>query len=104
MELVYVGWNAAEAHLVKGLLQSAGIFAEVRSEILSGVIGEIPMTIESRPSVWVRDEDLPRAKEILADFNRERTENGEAWQCADCGEVLDAQFTDCWRCGAARSP
>jgi len=92
MELVYVGWNTAEAHLVKGLLQSAGIAAEVRSEILSGVIGEIPMTIESRPSVWVREEDAPRAKELVAEFNRERTENGEAWLCADCGEVLGCNY------------
>jgi len=103
MELVFVGWNVAEAHLVKGLLENAGLFAQVRNEVLSCLIGELPMTIDSRPSVWVRAEDAPRANELVAEFNRDRIGNGQAWRCAGCGEMLDAQFTECWRCGASRS-
>jgi hypothetical protein len=26
------------------------------------------------------------------------------WTCSDCGEQLEPQFTQCWRCGAAGPP
>ena len=26
---------------------------------------------------------------------------GPSWTCSHCGEVLEPQFTQCWRCGAA---
>ena len=27
---------------------------------------------------------------------------GERWRCAQCGESLEGQFTECWNCGASR--
>lgn len=30
------------------------------------------------------------------------TESGGPWRCPECGEEIDAQFTDCWKCGTSR--
>ena len=100
MELIFAAYTTAEAHLVKGLLESEGIMAEVRDEMLAGILGDIPL-MQNRPSVWVEDRDAARANEIVRDFQHERVEKGDAWRCA-CGEILGAQFTACWRCGCSR--
>lgn len=101
MEMVFATYTAAEAHLVKGLLESEGITAEVRDEMLAGILGDIPL-LQTRPSVWVREDDFARADKIVREFQRERVEAGEAWRCA-CGETLGAQFTACWRCSRSRA-
>jgi hypothetical protein len=101
MELVFAAYTTTEAHLVKGLLESEGITAEVRGEILAGILGDIPL-LANRPSVWVAESDAARANEIVRDFQHERVQKGDAWRCA-CGETLDAQFSACWRCGRSRA-
>ena len=92
-----MAYTSIEAHLLKGLLESEGIAAEVRD-----ILGEIPRTPENLPSVWVEESAAARAAAIVADFRHERVQTGEAWR-RECGETLDAQFTACWRCGAIRS-
>jgi hypothetical protein len=101
MDMVFATYTAAEAHLLKGLLESEGITAEVRDELLAGILGDIPL-LQNRPSVWVAEGDAARASEIVREFQRGRVEAGEAWRCA-CGETLDAQFTACWRCSRSRA-
>ena len=51
MRRVFVAQHPAEAHLLKGLLESNGIPSEVRGEALFGVRGEIPFT-EAFPEIW----------------------------------------------------
>ena len=62
-------------------------------------MGELPPA-ECQAELWVLDErDYRRAEEILA----AQTVTGAEWTCT-CGESLAPQFTQCWRCGAARTP
>ena len=105
MTQVFVAQHPAEAHLVKGLLEADGIPAEVHGESLFGARGEAPATPDTLPSVWVVDDaDAPRAAVILADFGRQSPEATRAsWRCPNCGETVEGQFTDCWRCGAVRT-
>jgi hypothetical protein len=56
MKQVFVARNPAEAHLVKGLLESRGIRAEVQGEALFGTRGETPLTPDTLPSVWILDD------------------------------------------------
>ena len=56
MKQVFVARNPTEAHLVKGLLESSGISAEVRGEALWGTRGETPLTPDTLPTVWVVDD------------------------------------------------
>ena len=106
MRKVYLARHPTEAHFLKGLLASQGIEAEIRGEALFGARGELPVTTETCPSVWVLDDSqLDRALALIAEHDRrERPSDsvGAPWRCPSCGEELEPQFTDCWRCGTAR--
>ena len=105
MKKVYIAKNPADAHLLKGLLEGENIEAEVRGEFLYGVRGEVPITPDTCPSVWVMDDsDYDKAMELVSIFREgESTKpiGGEPWRCR-CGEENESQFTECWSCGKAR--
>jgi len=67
VKLVHVARNPAEAHLVAGFLNSQGVEAFVDNENLWAVRGEIPLDAGSAPSVFVRDEDHARARQLLGE-------------------------------------
>lgn len=99
---VFVGQNPAEAHFIRGLLEGAGISCEIRNEHLFGARGEIPVSSDFLPSVWVLESDVGTVADVLRDFEEGEQTSGPSWTCPKCGETLEAQFTDCWNCGAAR--
>ncbi len=101
---VFIAQHPFEAHFVKGLLEANGIEAEVRGEALFGALGELPITLDSLPSVWIVDDGQQRkALAVIATFEGgDPSAGSEPWTCSGCGERLDAQFTACWRCGADR--
>ncbi len=106
MKKVFVAKHPAEAHLVRGLLEAEGIRAEVQGESLFGARGQAPVTPDTLPTVWIAvDEDLPRATELLAGFDKwdvPPQAESETWSCPQCGERVEGQFQQCWRCGAER--
>lgn len=98
MKRVYSSWNFAAAHHARNLLEAEGIRAVVRNEMLSSAMGELPPA-ECQVEVWVlRDGEAERASRVL----HAPPVQGEPWTCAGCGERSEAQFTQCWRCGADR--
>ncbi len=105
MKRVYIAANPADAHLLKGLLEGEDIPAVIQGEFLWNVRGEIPITEETRPSVWVNDSDYDRAMELVATFVSSENpppEEGKEWKCNGCGELNESQFTECWQCGKSR--
>ncbi len=67
MILVYSCWTLPEAYIVKNRLEAEGIPAIVQNENLNSVLGEIPITYQTTPQVWiVNEDDLERAEEILS--------------------------------------
>jgi hypothetical protein len=66
MRPVFVAESPAEAHLVAGLLDEAGIKNVVEGEMLFGVRAEIGLTPASLPRILVRDEDFERARALIA--------------------------------------
>jgi hypothetical protein len=103
MVRAFIARDALQAHFVCSLLEREGITATVLGEPLQGVGGAIPI-IETAPAVWVRAEDEPAAAAVVRQMesarNRHDASRGERWECPRCGERLEAQFTDCWNCGA----
>ena len=100
MKRVFSSWNLAAAHHARNLLDAQGIRAVVRNELLSSAMGELPPA-ECQVEVWVlRDGDAERAQRAL---HEERPAGEAPWTCGACGEAREAQFTQCWRCGAYRS-
>ena len=106
MKRVYVSTNPADAHLMKGVLENEGIRAVVQGEALWGARGELPVTPETCPSVWVvNDSDYERALEVISTLTQSEglvATGGEEWRCDGCEETNESQFTECWQCGKDR--
>lgn len=100
MKRVFSSFNLQAAHHSRNLLEAEGIRAEVRNEILSSAMGELPPA-ECQVEVWVlRESDFERAREVL---RQPRGRSEPPWTCGACGESSEGQFTQCWRCGAYRA-
>ena len=105
MQRIFVAHNVSEAHIVCGMLNASGIKAEVRGHYLAGGYGELPMTSDTLPSVWIEDNtQAANAKVLVAEYERPGGGKGPHWRCGQCGEVHPGQFTACWKCGRERRP
>ena len=102
MRRLYQARDRIEAQFLTDLLDRHRIPSTVLGDYLAGAAGELPLDIF--PTVWVvEDDDLPRARSLLASFLRpETTEPGPPWDCPGCGEQVEAGFDLCWNCGRAR--
>ena len=97
MKRVFSSFNLQLVHHKRNLLHVERIPAVVKNEILSSGMGELPPA-ECQAELWVmNDADVARAQDILS----ESKAAGPRWTCG-CGETLEPQFTQCWRCGACR--
>jgi len=100
LKRIYSSFNLAAVHHAKNLLEAEGIRAVVRNEMLSSAMGELPPA-ECQVELWVvREADAQRAEALLQEAFSPKT--GPPWHCRSCGETVEAQFTQCWRCGAFR--
>ncbi len=102
MKQVYSARNEIDAQLVKGFLDDQGIESVVQGAALSTILGNIPATPETLPSLWVREEDVDRATTAIAGFKADAVPAQPAsdpWTCPKCGEQIEPQFTECWNCG-----
>jgi hypothetical protein len=101
LKRVFSSFNLAAVHHAKNLLETEGIRAIVKNELLSSAMGELPPA-ECQAEVWVlREPDAERAEAILRQYHTS-VPAGPPWRCEGCGESCEAQFTQCWRCGAVR--
>ena len=99
MKRIYSSFNLAAVHHAKNVLEAEGIRAVVKNEMLSSAMGELPPA-ECQAELWVLVEHAERATGIL---RFERGAGEVPWRCLTCGEASEAQFTQCWRCGAYRT-
>lgn len=103
MKQVHIAESPPEAYLVKGLLEANGIKAIVQGEELFGIRGGIPVTPATSPSIWVAEQDVAEATQLIEEFFRAEVNQQEAsWHCPNCGEMIEGQFTTCWNCGTDR--
>ena len=103
MMKLFEAQHHAEAHFIQGLLQTAGIPAEVRGESLFTTVEGGSAISGMRPSVWIlEDQQQARAKEILSNYTSGvgvPNYSEGPWQCPKCGETHEPQFASCWKCG-----
>lgn len=99
-----------DAEFLKDILVQEGLRAVVQGQALeSGAFGTLPLSAQSGPTVWVADEDESKAAGIVDEYRRvDRASADDAsvarstWKCANCGEQVESQFTQCWKCGHQR--
>ena len=103
---VYGARTDWEAHLVRGLLEDAGIKARIVGEMLKGAAGELPLGATIAPRVWVFEKDEAGARAIIEEWEArylaDRARNEPPWACPQCGEAVDATFDLCWKCQTQR--
>jgi hypothetical protein len=105
VQRIYGARDSSEAEFVKGLLEAEEIPAIVQGSALDAARGDIPFTAASLPSVWVNETDVERATLVVDEFRRGGpavTTPQVSWKCPKCGEVLEGQFTTCWKCGTEK--
>ena len=107
MKKVFSSTNRAVIEIVRNLLRNAGIETLVLNENMAAVTGGVPF-FGTLPELGIlHDEDEPRARAIV-----ERFESGEIreaarqqpWQCTQCGQMIEGQFTECWACTVEDDP
>ncbi len=113
MQNVYTARDGMEAHYVRGLLEQAGVNALVLGESLGAARGDLPMTQQTLPSVWVSDDEIEPAMKVVNAYLTTTDQDGngtlfepaagEPWTCESCGEQVEGQFAVCWNCGAERA-
>ena len=103
--LVRVYWaaDAHDVHVVRGLLEEAGIRARVIGESLATTYGGLLTGPSISPRVCVFASDEPRARQIVAEREEKRRaartqRPTPIWNCGHCGEDVDVGFEICWNC------
>ena len=103
---VYIAQNPPDAHFVAGILQEYGISCEVLGEELWGARGALSVSPDTLPAVWIQDDNKYEQAQNLIRQIENKTLNAPAgdspWKCPNCGQNLEPQYTDCWKCGTSR--
>jgi hypothetical protein len=101
MRELYTSQDRALVYELKAAVESDGIACRVENEALAGVAGGVPPG-EAWLQLWVVDDaHFDRAAAILKELLEGEAAAEETWECPDCGETLQNQFTECWRCAPA---
>ena len=102
MRQVYIARDLIEAQSIKNRLDEEGIKSVVQGEYLAGAWGGVPIAPDTSPSIWVvQDDDFEKASECVEELKRNPPDRPATdWKCERCGETIDSQFTECWKCAA----
>ncbi|MBI0325956.1 putative signal transducing protein [Burkholderia plantarii] len=96
--------DLATAHHWVNVLNTAGVGCELHNRFATGALGGLPPD-QCAPEIWLHDErDTALARRLLAAATAGPPAGASRWRCGGCGELLEAQFTACWRCARIRDP
>jgi putative signal transducing protein len=102
LKKLYSAASLPDAHLIRNLLDQAGIEAHVFNENAQGGVGQLPV-MDAYPQVWIVNErDLERARQIVETFERMPSIRSNL-RCARCSEDNPSTFQLCWKCGESLS-
>jgi hypothetical protein len=89
------------AHL-GNVLGLHGIKSVTRKVDLASGAGELP-PVECWPELWVIDDArCAEAEAVLKKTMAPLEAVKRPWSCTACGEVIEGQFSECWKCGQQR--
>ena len=87
---------------LKNVLATFNIECITKNYELSSAAGELP-PIECWPELWVVDDhQQAEAAAILKKTLAPLKAVKKSWYCAGCGEEIEGQFSECWKCGRSR--
>ncbi len=103
MKKVYSATDSLMIGHIKNVLETHGMDCVVKNMYLAAAAGEIP-PIECWPELWVVDDArYGEAQTVLKGLLAPVEGLKEPWKCAQCGEEVEGQFSECWNC-SSRQP
>ncbi len=95
---LYTSENKVFLEILKTKLEATSIEARINN-YFPPAAGEITTAV-AWPELWIiNDEQIDEAKKILAfELENQKTIHPD-WDCPECGEHLEGQFNECWKCG-----
>ena len=83
----------------QSFLEGEGIKTHLKNQFVSGGLGDIPF-VAAVPELWViNDEDVFRAKALIAELQEQDSMVRPEWTCSKCETVVGGEFGQCWKCG-----
>ena len=104
MKKIFVSTDHFMIGHIKNLLENQDIACTIKNLHVSNLPAFIP-SCEIVPEVWILD-DLcyPEAKKIITEaFDFSKKPEGKLWECSNCKEIIEPQFSECWNCGQEKS-
>ena len=99
MKRIYTAANLADAHLVRHLLQQAGIAVHIFNEYAMAALGDVPMG-SACPQLWISQlHQEQHARAVITDYEQ-RPAQTTIKLCPSCQESNPGEFELCWNCGA----
>lgn len=102
MKRIWRTYNIIEASHLRNLLESAGIRAFLRNENLSRLAGEVPFD-QVWPEVWITEDAQTERALTLVRGAMAPPPALPSWTCARCNEMIEGQFSACWKCGGEKT-
>ncbi|MBU2511920.1 DUF2007 domain-containing protein [bacterium] len=100
-------YNHLDAEIAKGILEENDIQAFIRKDDCGGM--EPQLQITEGIKILVNSQDKDKALSIIEYTTKVTKEHSSpevailTWNCKQCGEELEEQFTACWNCSTLRS-
>ena len=102
MKRVYCAKDPLMVGHLRNILALHGIECITRKLDLTSAAGELP-PVECWPELWIVDDTrFAEAKGILKKTLAPVKAVRKLWRCAGCGEQIEGQFSECWKCGRER--
>ncbi len=102
MKKIYTTKDPLMVGHLKNVLATFDIQCVTKNYELSSAAGELP-PIECWPELWVLDDSRrAEAEAILKKTLAPLKSVKKSWQCVGCGEEIEGQFSECWKCGRSR--
>jgi hypothetical protein len=102
MKRVYCAKDPLMVGHLRNVLALHGIDCVMRKLDLASAAGELP-ALECWPELWIIDEKrFGEAQAILKKALAPIKVVRKPWRCSGCGEQIEGQFSECWRCGRER--
>ncbi len=98
MKRIYTATNLPDAHLLRNLLEQAGIPAHIFNQHAMSAFGELPLS-SAYPQVWiVQPQQEQHARAVVAQYTSVAAVTATKL-CAACSESNPGEFELCWNCG-----
>lgn len=101
MKRVYTSNDIILIGYLHGILEDQRINCLIKNEMLLGATGEIPAH-EIWPEIWIMDDNDEQLAKSLIEQAVSPEKWHRDWKCSSCGEWIENQFSECWKCNSSR--